>query len=111
MHRLRRRAVVPLINKREMYPNGEECDSEPCSPCMPNEQGEKWLLEVESWTVDGEPYAFEPPDGGLYVSNPIPRVEGGNADASMPDEFIEASLADPRVAGAKRLVRMSQVNP
>jgi len=30
-------------------------DAAACSPCLPNGTGEKWVLEVESWTIDGSP--------------------------------------------------------
>jgi hypothetical protein len=82
-------------------------DSTACSPCLRRESGERWTLEIETWTVDGTSVAAPvPADGGYLVENPYLGLGDGS-----PDSRIRVLLADPRTSGATRELILERIVP
>lgn len=79
-----------------------------CTPCMPNEKGERWHLVIEEWTVDGAPVEVPTTDTGYLIENPYLE----DLDGDGHDLYLHAELADPASPGnASRMVLEREVAP
>jgi hypothetical protein len=75
-----------------------------CSPCLEIQSGEKWHLEVDTWTVEDVPQPVQSTAGGFYVSNPVRR--DWSLYGVAPDQFLEASLVDPATSGGVQKLKV-----
>lgn len=77
-----------------------------CTPCLEIQSGEKWHLEVDTWTVDDVAQPVQSTGGAFYVSNPVRR--DWFADGVAPDRFLEASLIDPATSGGGQELKLER---
>ena len=96
---------VAVVAGAILVPSG----SGACEPCQRLESGERWSLEIEEWTVDGQPTSLPATDAGFTLENPY--TDGNFEEPPPPDVILEARLFDPAAPENPRDVQLTRVDP